>query len=137
MTLSDKKKTDTAFNIGAEEFKTVREDLGELFRYARSGSRIVSTPAGLVKFFLWLFETLKISPLYRWVYDTADRDSFVSIDRLIDTLQWKPKYSNAQALIKAYRWYLENYKMIKSGSPGVTHTVGWKQGILGFFKRFM
>lgn len=125
------------FNIGAEKFETVKEDLEELFKYAKSGSKIFPTPAWLVKKALWFFEKIKLSPLYQWVYDTADKDSYVSIDRLTKTLNWHPKYSNSQALIKAYKWYLDNHQEIKSRQAGITHTVGWQQGILGFFKKFM
>ncbi len=125
-----------AFNIGAEIFGSVKEDLNVLFKYSKSGSKIFPTPAFVVKKLLWIFEKLKLSPLYQWVYDTADKDSFVSIEKLKKTLKWTPKYSNAQALIKAYGWYLRNYKEIKSKTSGVTHTVGWKQGILRLFKNF-
>jgi len=135
--LKDKKKANNVFNIGAEKFKTIKEDLTLTFKTVGSQSTILSTPAFLVKKALWLFEKLKLSPLYQWVYDTADKDSFVSINRLIDTLHWHPKYSNAQALIKSYQWYLDHYKGIKAKPTGVTHTSGWKQGILGFFKRFL
>ena len=108
-----------------------------MFEYANSGSEILPTPALLVKAILFILEKLKISPLYKWVYATADKDSYVSINRLIETLNWSPKYSNSQSLIKSYKWYVNNYKEIKSKAEGITHTVGWKQGILGFFKRFL
>ena len=134
--LKNKKEYDGAFNIGAEEFKTVKEDLEKLFRFAKSGSKVFPTPAFIVKKALFIFEKLGLSPLYQWVYDTADKDSFVSIEKIKKTLNWKPKYSNAEALIKSYRWYLENYNEIKLRTSGVTHTVGWKQGVLGLFKRF-
>jgi len=133
----NEKKINSNFNIGAEKFRSVREDMEALFKYANSGSRIMTTPALLIKKALRLFEIMKLSPLYQWVYDTADKDSFVSIDKLIKTLNWRPKFSNSQALIKAYQWYLDNYQEIKSRPAGVTHRVGWKQGILGLFKRFL
>ena len=135
--LKDKNKANDTFNIGAKKFGTVKQDLQELFDYAKSGSKIIPTPAFPVKKALWLFEKLKFSPLYRWVYDTADKDSFVSIDRLINTLNWQPKYSNSEALIKAYKWYLENYREIKNTPTGVTHRAGWKQGILGWIKKIL
>lgn len=133
----DKKEYNDAFNIGAEEFVTVEKDLEELFKYAKSGSRILKTPSFPIKKALWLFDKLGLSPLYQWVYDTADKESFVSIDKIKKTLNWKPKSSNADAFVKSYQWYLENYDDIKSRTEGVSHTVGWKQGILGFFKRFL
>ena len=144
MVLKDKRKANQTFNIGAEKFRTVREDLEKLFDYASRNpqgsipaSKILPTPALLVKKALWLFEKLKLSPLYQWVYDTADKDSYVSIDRLTKTLNWHPIYSNSEALIKAYKWYLDNYDEIKSQPEGVTHRVGWRQGILGVFKKIL
>jgi nucleoside-diphosphate-sugar epimerase len=131
------KKYNDAFNIGAEKFTTIKGDFKIMFAALNSKSTIFPTPAFIVKRALWLFEKLKLSPLYQWVYDTADKDSFVSIDKLTKTLFWHPRYSNSDALIKAYKWYLKNYKEIKSRGSGVTHTVGWKQGILGIIKRFM
>ena len=134
--LRNHKSYNDTFNIGAEKFKTVREDLEKLFKFAKSGSQILQTPPFLVKKALWFFDKIGISPLYQWVYDTADKDSFVSIDKLTNTLNWNPKYSNSEALIKSYDWYLKNYDEIKPKTSGVTHTVGWKQGILALFKRF-
>jgi len=131
------KQYDDVFNIGAEDFLTVSKDLENFFSAVKSKSKVFPTPAKPIKFFLWIFEKLKVSPLYRWVYDTADKDSFVSIEKLKRTLKWCPRYSNSQALIKAYRWYFDNYEEIKSRGSGVTHTVGWSQGILGLIKKFM
>jgi nucleoside-diphosphate-sugar epimerase len=131
------KKINDTFNIGTEKYRTVQEDLQELFDYAHSGSRIFPTPAGPIKAALFVFEKLHLSPLYEWVYATADKDSFVSVDKLKKATGWKARYSNSQALIKAYQWYEDNYDEIKSRGSGTSHTVGWKQGILGFFKRFM
>lgn len=128
---------DGAFNIGAEEFVTVKKDLENLFAFAKSGSKILPVPSLPLKLALRFFEFLHLSPLYKWVYETADKDSFVSIEEIKRTLNWKPRYSNSEALIKAYKWYLEHYKEIKSKSSGVTHTVGWKQGILSVFKKLL
>jgi len=131
------KDINTVFNIGAKRFLTVRKDLQELFDYANSGSKLLPTPSFLVKKTLWLFEKLGISPLYQWIYDTADKDSFVSIDKITKALHWEPRYSNSQSLIKSYQWYLDNYKQIKSRPSGITHLVGWKQGALSIVKKLM
>lgn len=131
------KKYNDVFNIGAGKFTTVKQDLEELFKSAKSGSRILPIPSTPLKIVLRVFEALHLSPLYKWVYETADKDSFVSIEKLKKTLNWTPKYSNAQALIKSYKWYLDNYSEVKLRTSGITHTVGWKQGILGVFKKFL
>ncbi len=132
--LENNKSYNNAFNIGAEKFETVKKDLGELFQFAKSGSTILSTPAFIVKKTLWFFDKLGLSPLYQWIYDTADKDSFVSIEKIKKVLDFTPRYSNSQALIKAYGWYRKHYNEIKSQRAGVTHTAGWKQGILKLFK---
>ncbi len=133
----DKQKINSEFNVGAAEFSTVKSDLTKLFQFAESGSSILPTPAFPVKKALWLFEKLGISPLYQWIYDTADKDSFVSIDKLVTTLGYKPLFSNADALIKSYKWYLENYDQIKAQPEGINHTSGWKQGVLKVVKKLM
>ena len=121
------------FNIGAERFQTVREDIQALCDFAGSGARPMGTPAALVKLVLRVLEALRLSPLYKWVYLTADKDSFVSIERAKAQLGWQPVYSNAEALIRSYQWYLEHASGLEVGT-GVTHRVAWEQGALKVFK---
>ncbi|MBI4137301.1 NAD(P)-dependent oxidoreductase [Candidatus Roizmanbacteria bacterium] len=134
---SKSRKLNDVFNIGAQEFQTVRKDLEGLFVHAHSTSTLFPTPALPIKAALFFFEKIGVSPLYQWVYDTADKDSFVSIEKLMKTIGWKPKYSNAQALIKAYDWYLQHYRQVKQSGSGITHRVGWDQGVLKWFKKIM
>ena len=82
-----------------------------------------------------MLEALHVSPLYKWVYETASEDSFVSIEKAEKKLGFKPKYSNKQALIRNYQWYVAHEHEFKNAS-GVTHRVPWKQGALSFFKMF-
>lgn len=117
------------FNIGAERFQTVREDVQALCDYAGNGARVWPLPAMPVKAALAVFEALHLSPLYRWVYGTADKDSFVSIERAKAKLGWRPRYSNVETLTRTYDWYLA-HKDEYVGKVGVTHRVAWDQGIL-------
>lgn len=124
------------YNVGAVDFDTVNDDVGALCEYADTGARVMPTKSWLVKPFLTLAWYLRISPLYKWVYDTADKDSFVAVDKAREKLGWEPQYSNADALIRSYQWYLDNKEQVQD-AEGVTHRVAWKQGILSFVKRFM
>jgi hypothetical protein len=83
-----------------------------------------------------LLEFLRLSPLYKWIYGTLDKDSFVSTEKIEKAIGFRPKFSNADALIKSYKWYLEHRKEVRK-EPGITHRVAWDQGILKFFKKFM
>ena len=133
--IKEEKKVNDTFNVGAREFKSVFEDVSSLCVFANSGARVMKTPSFAVKSSLRIFEILKISPLYKWVYGTADKDSFVSIEKIQKNLGWEPKYSNSEALIRSYKWYLENKNELKG--TGITHRVAWSQGILGLIKKFM
>lgn len=125
------------FNVGAQQYKQVRADVGALCDFAGNGARVMPTPAPLVKGALAVFEFMKISPLYKWVYGTADKDSFVSTEKIETKLGWKSRHSNQDALIASHRWYLEHKDELQHVGSGVTHRVGWDQGILKLFKRFM
>lgn len=129
----DKNMVNDTFNIGAKEFTTMGEDYQAVLDEAGKGKRIIGTPAGIIIGILRLLEALKISPLYAWVYETASKDSFVSIEKAEKILGYKPKYSNKQALVRNYKWYLEHVKDFE-GKSGVSHRVPWKQGALGLAK---
>jgi len=123
------------FNIAAAEFGTMKEDFQAVLDYAGFGKKIKCFPAGPAVFVLKILEKLKLSPLYKWVYDTASTDSFVSIEKAQKVLGYSPKYSNKDALISNYRWYLDNYKSFEKSS-GISHRVPWSQGILKIAKWF-
>lgn len=133
-TLDEKIANDT-FNIGAKEFTTMKEDYQAVLDYAGHNKKIVPLPEKPIIFTLRILEALKLSPLYKWVYETASKDSFVSIEKAEKVLGFKPKYSNKDALVKNYKWYLENFDKFKDQS-GVSHRVPWKQGILRAAKVF-
>jgi len=125
------------FNVGAQRFEKVKLDVGALCDFAGNGARVMPTPAALVKPALAVFEFLKISPLYKWVYGTADKDSYVSTEKIEKKLGWKSKNSNQDALIGSHKWYLEHKEELLHQKTGVTHRTGWDQGILKLFKRFL
>lgn len=130
----DENVVNDTFNIGAKEFTTMKEDYQAVLDYAGYNKKIIGLPEKPVIWTLRILEALKISPLYKWVYETASKDSFVSIEKAEQKLSYRPKYSNKDALIRNYKWYLENVDSFKNQS-GVTHRVPWKQGILSIAKK--
>jgi nucleoside-diphosphate-sugar epimerase len=123
------------FNVGAKEFTTLRQDYQAVLDYAGFGRRIIPLPAAPMIFTLRLLEKMHLSPLYRWVYETVTEDSFVSIDKAERILGYRPQFSNQQALIRNYQWYIDHLAEFQ-GQTGVSHRVPWKQGILGLAKLF-
>lgn len=131
----DKGKVNDTFNIGAAQYTTMKEDYQAVLDKAGFGKKIVTFPAGLVIPVLKLLEALKLSPLYPWIYETASKDSFVSIEKAQKILNYQPRYSNKDALLRNYEWYLQNKDRL-SGAQGVTHRVPWKQKALKLVKIF-
>jgi nucleoside-diphosphate-sugar epimerase len=128
-------KDKDVYNAGATSFGTVNDDLGALLDHAGSGSRILHIPSQPTKAILGLLSALHLSPVYRWVYDTADQDSFVSTDKL-EALGWRPRFSNREAMIGTYDWYLREGKALAQHT-GTSHRVAWKQGALRLVKAVM
>lgn len=131
----DEKKVNNTFNIGAKEFTTMKEDYQSVLDCAGFGKKIIGLPEKPIILTLKLLEALKLSPLYKWVYETASKDSFVSIEKAEKILGFAPKYSNKDALVRNYKWYLANMNSFEN-QTGISHRVPWKQGILSLAKWF-
>ncbi len=132
LTLPADQANDT-FNVGAKEFRSLREDYQAVLDAAGFGKRVVCFPAAPVIWALRALELLHLSPLYKWVYETAHKDSFVSTERAEQKLGWHPRFSNRDALLRNYRWYLDNKPRLARQS-GVSHRVAWDQGALRLLK---
>jgi nucleoside-diphosphate-sugar epimerase len=103
--------------------------------YAGHGKRIIPIPEGPAIFALRMLEQVNLSPLYKWIYEQVGKESFVSIEKAEKQLGFHPKYSNKDALLRNYKWYLDNLSALKNVS-GVTHRAPWKQGALKIAKMF-
>ena len=134
LTLPETQVNDT-FNIGAREFTTMKEDYQAVLDYAGHGKKVVGFPAAPAIWGLRVLDRLGLSPLYKWVYETASKDSFVSIEKAERELGFEPRYSNKDALLRNFRWYIENRAQFENAS-GVSHRVPWSQGAIGLLKRF-
>ena len=123
------------YNVGAADFTTMRDEWQAVLDAAGYGKKIRTTPVGLVIPVLKLLEKLHLSPLYAWVYETASQDSFVSVEKIQRRLGWAPRYSDRDALLRNYAWYIAHLEQFQ-GKSGKTHRVPWKQGFLSVIKRF-
>ncbi|MHB1207585.1 MAG: NAD-dependent epimerase/dehydratase family protein [Rhodospirillaceae bacterium] len=123
------------FNIGANQFGAMRENFQAVLDRAGHGRRVISLPAGPAIACLKALAFLRLSPLYKWIYETAAEESFVSTARIETKLGFVPSYSNRDALIRNYDWYVAHRDEIR-GTSGVSHRVPWKKGALRLAKYF-
>jgi len=131
-TLDPIRANDT-FNVGARKFGTMRQNFQAVLDRAGHGKHVVSLPARPAIWTLKLLEQLHLSPIYTWIYDTAAKDSFVSVEHLESTLGFTPHYSNEEALIRNYDWYVLHRDEYRRQS-GVSHRVPWRKGALQLAK---
>ncbi len=123
------------YNIGAREFGTMRSDYQAVLDAAGFGKHIVPIPAGPAIALLKVLEAVHLSPLYEWVYETAAKESFVSIEKAEKGFGFQPRHSNKEALVRNFRWYLANVDQFRD-QAGVTHRVPWNQRLLKVAKLF-
>lgn len=123
------------FNIGAVDFTTMKEDYQAILDEAGFGKKIIPFPAWPAVAALRFLEFLHLSPLYKWVYETAHKDSFVATDKAQRILGFMPRFSNKDALLRNFQWYKENLESFQ-GKSGISHRVPWKQGALKLLKAF-
>ena len=121
------------FNVGAERFGTLREDLTALIRHAGTRARVVGTPAPLVINTLRVLDWLRLSPLAPWHYLTYHKAFHFDVSRARRELDWVPRYGNQEALIQSYDWFVAH-----AGAGGAetrsTHRKPVQQRILRLLK---
>lgn len=132
---ADPNRANDTFNVGAEKFGTMRDNFQAVLDRAGHGKHVIGLPAQPMIWTLKILEQLHLSPIYRWVYDTVAQESFVSIERLTSKVGFVPVYSNRDALLRNYDWYVAHRNEYR-GKTGISHRVPWKKGALQLAKYF-
>ncbi|NBI28190.1 NAD-dependent epimerase/dehydratase family protein [Chengkuizengella marina] len=130
----DKQNANDLFNIGAKEFTNIKEDYQAVLHEAGYNKKIISIPVFPMIIILSILEKLKLSPFYKRLYKKLNRNYYVSIEKAEKQLGYNPKYSNKDALIRNYHWYLRNQK--KYNTAGLSNNAVWNQGVLKYAKYF-
>jgi nucleoside-diphosphate-sugar epimerase len=133
--IGERDQVSDTFNVGARQFGTLRESFQAVLDHAAHGGRVISLPAAPSIAVLRLLRACHLSPLYPWIYATAGKESFVSIERIADRLAFAPRYSNSAALIRNYDWYVRHRNEYR-GVSGITHRLPWRRGALELAKVF-
>jgi nucleoside-diphosphate-sugar epimerase len=119
------------FNVGADEFGTMRDDLNALASRAGSQSQVQGIPAWIARPALAALDFLRLSPLVDWHYKTVDKAYWFDCARIRDELGWVARDSNRDMLFLAYEWYMnEGDRSLSRGLS--THKAGISRGILRF-----
>ncbi|QZP37089.1 NAD-dependent epimerase/dehydratase family protein [Halobaculum magnesiiphilum] len=122
------------YNIGTDEFGTMREAYESLISHAGTGSTVTSLPRLPTKFGMWALDTLDYSPLTTFHYKTIDKDFYFDISRARDDLNWEPQDSNADCLRRGYEWFIDSTSE-ESEESGEGHRKAPEQGALNILRK--
>jgi nucleoside-diphosphate-sugar epimerase len=121
------------YNIGAEQFGTMRQALEGLCDYAGTGSRVRSLPVRAAALGMKLTSKLGLTPFgpYHWImyskslwFDTTDAQR---------DLGWRAEYSTAEMFRDSYDWFLRNRKTLHGANASQHRSVA-RQGALRVLK---
>jgi nucleoside-diphosphate-sugar epimerase len=129
-----KKNISGIFNIGTDQYSTLKEDLNNAFELVGSKSKVVGIPRNLCIPVLFILDKLSLSPLSSWHYLSYDWNFKYDLKNTFKKLEWRPKYSNVEMICEAYKWYLENKMNISDKNS--SHKSNVKQKFLKIIKFF-
>ena len=122
------------YNVGTDDFGTLRGDLEKLIAYASSRSKVRSLPEGLAINTLRALYHLRLSPLVPWHYLTYHKACYFDPAPL-HALGWKAQYSNMRMLEESYDWYVNSRSEDRSLGKSA-HRSPLAQGALWVVKQF-
>jgi nucleoside-diphosphate-sugar epimerase len=93
-------------NLGSDVVTTVRGQVEQLIAHARSGSRIVPVPAGLLRNAARALSVVGLSPIVPEHYLLADATFVLDASQARTLLGWTPRYDNVALMTDAYDWYV-------------------------------
>ncbi len=133
--IKPKKLVSDTFNIGAKSFGSMTETYQAVLDAAGFNKKIICLPAKPILVVLDFLSMLRLSPLYKRLYQKLNRDYFASIEKAEQVLGFTPKYSNTETLVRCFNWYREHKNTLPT-SIGTGNNQPWDQGLLKFGKIF-
>ncbi|MFE2061060.1 NAD-dependent epimerase/dehydratase family protein [Streptomyces sp. NPDC059467] len=130
----DDNAVNTAFNIAATEFRTLRQDFQSVLDAAGHGKRVVALPTAPAVAVLKVLSRTGLSPVYGRLLQKLQVDSYVSTERAAEVLGFRPRYSNREALLRTFDWWRREHARSHGAPTGRTSRAPWKQGALSLGK---
>jgi len=120
-------------NAGTDRFDTMRGTLEAVCAHAGTGSRVRSLPARPASLAMQAAARLHLAPFapYHWIM--YSRSLWFDIEHARTALGWQPQFSNAEAMIDSYDWFLSHRDDMTSPTAS-HHRSTAKQGALRALK---
>jgi nucleoside-diphosphate-sugar epimerase len=124
------------FNIGADRFGTLREDLEFLCRHAGTGSKVKSLPVTPTVLALRTLDKMGLCPLAPFHYLTYGKSFYFDSEPAYAALGFRPRYDNRALLTGSYDWFARNVDAAGVPAGGSFHKRPVGQKILKLLKMF-
>lgn len=121
------------YNIGAEEFGTMRETLERLCAHAGTGAHVRSLPVAATSAGMQATARLGLTPFgaYHWIM--YSKSMWFDLTPAHEELGWRAAYTTDDAFRESYDWFLANRASLTT--EGVSaHRSLTKQGVLTLAK---
>jgi nucleoside-diphosphate-sugar epimerase len=118
------------FNVGAEQFGTMRETLEGLASHAGTGSRVVSVPMAPAVAMMNATSRLGLSPLGAYHSLMYGRSMYFDLARTKRDLGWAPRHGNVAMFCESYDWYLRHREQVLLRHGASHHRSPVRQGVL-------
>ena len=122
------------YNIGSDNVKPLKEVFRYVIEKAGSSSKLVPLPKAPTLLAMQLCYKLGLSPLGPYQYKMIAENFVFDTGKIKKMLGWQPTLTNEEMLLKAYRYYKENKKLIRNAKDVSAHKQGAKMGIIRLLK---
>jgi nucleoside-diphosphate-sugar epimerase len=118
------------YNIGADDFGSMRDTLEGLVRHAGTGSRVVSVPMAPAVKLMEATSRMGVSPLGAYHSLMYGRSMYFDLTRAKRELDWAPRHGNVAMFCESYDWYLRHRSEVLGRHGASHHRSPVKQGVL-------
>ena len=125
------------FNIGSDNVKSFNEVYKYVIDKAKSKSRLLHFPKGLLTLCMKICYMLRISPLGPYQYKMISSSFVFDTSKIKKELGFKPTLTNEEMLFKSYNYYHKNRKEIEGRKDVSAHNKNAKMGIIRLLKWMM
>jgi nucleoside-diphosphate-sugar epimerase len=119
-------------NLGGADPQTMRRTLESVCREAATGSSVRSVPTRAVRPLLRASSRIGIIGLVEYQLRLYSESLWFDCSHAEQVLGWRAQHSSTEAVVSAYRWYVENRD--RSSEGGGHHRSTARQGALGVVK---
>jgi nucleoside-diphosphate-sugar epimerase len=123
------------FNIGAEEFGTMRNTIESLIIHTGSKSIIKNIDNNFFLKAAYFLSKVNLIPLQEYHFKVYGKSVYFDINKAKSTLNWTPKFSNTSSIIASYDNYLLTKKNLKKNNHSPHNSI-LKKGLLEYAHYF-